>query len=618
MKRVRKLLAVAGVLGAVLAVGGGVARAGEKSFSFPEVTIDAQVLPDGTLALEERRTFDFNGSFSFAFFTIDSTHAPPENIVDFTVRENGDVIDHIPTVEFGSFKAQWNFSAQDEERTFVISYRVLCAVDVYSDAGHLLWQFVGTGWTEPTNLVRVTLRLPEKAVGSPPRAETCPGPVPDVGYELESLGPREVRAWGHGPLNGEVEFVDPQTVEFRVEVLPAGQFVEGSILFPPSVVPLAAQRDEPGFARILAEERGFARETNAFRRRARLESLGSKVLLGAVPAFMLLMVLLARRRDRVRGVPSILQEPPEPSVHPVELALLWSAYRGHLSPKTAYRTQLLHLARTGAIEVSAVGRVTDPEDFQVTLRREPEGDPDKDFTEFLFTGDGHQPVSLKEMNTGGTRGKRLRRWWTDLGEKAKSNVQRIKQGNARLESYLSGAAGIGAAYYGIRLLGGPVGHAVPGGLIAVGFLGWLVSLGFLPPRLPPDLRERFGQWKAFRRFLKTFATLDDAPALAVIVWEQYLVYAVALGVADEVEKQVRALVPEEALAAPWPGAPSGAHGFIWYRTWHTDTPAYAPAAAAAAAGWSSGMGSMSSGGGFGGGFSGGGGGGGGGTGGGAG
>jgi hypothetical protein len=44
-----------------------ISRAVEKDYDFPEVTIDATVLPNGDLQLEETRTFDFrNGPFTYA------------------------------------------------------------------------------------------------------------------------------------------------------------------------------------------------------------------------------------------------------------------------------------------------------------------------------------------------------------------------------------------------------------------------------------------------------------------------------------------------------------------------------------------------------------------------
>ncbi|MGH2724330.1 MAG: DUF2207 family protein [Actinomycetota bacterium] len=609
---------------AVVAVNAPRAQGGSKSYSFPRVAIDATINPDGSLDLVERRTFDFTGPFSFAFFTIESVHAPPARIKGFQISEGGRPVQHVDTVEGGNFTSTWFFDARDERRTFRISYRVECAVDVSVDAAHLLWQFVGTGWTEKTDVVRVAVHVPGRAAGPIRRPAICPAPARRL-PATEPLAPGDVKAWGHGPLNGRVTIADAHTVVFTARDVAPGQFVEGSILMPPEVVPLAADNAGPRRAEVLAEEQRLADEANALRRRHARETLLVKALLGLIPLAMGLLVAIAYRRDRVPGVPPILQEPPE-EAHPVEVALLWSTHRKQLAPKTAYRTQFLHLARAGVIELQPVGAPMRPMDFQIRLRRPADAGLDAEFVEFLFAGDGQGPVSLSEVKDRGTRREELADWWKKVGRKAKGQITAVTKGRSRLESTLVAMLAVGAGVYGywrslgfeegdfaFRGLVGPLGLA----LIPVAALSWLVAARLMPPRLPGRLRERVARWKAFRRFLKRFSTLEDAPALAVIVWERHLVYATALGVADEVEKQVRALVPAGELSEPWPGAPPGDEGWGTYTSWRTSSPAYAPAAAATAVGWSGGWGSSSGGGGGGGGFSGGGGGGGGGTGGGA-
>jgi hypothetical protein len=599
-------------------------RAASKAYFFPRVSIDATINPDGSLDLVERRTFDFTGPFSYAFFTIESVHAPPARIRGFSISEDGEPVQHIDTVEDDDFTSTWYFDARDERRTFRISYRVECAVDVSADAAHLLWQFVGTGWTEGTELARVAVHVPERATGPVRRPDTCPVRERRLSA-TEPLSPGEIKAWGHGPLNGRVALPDPHTVVLTVRDLEPGQFVEGSILMPPEVVPAAADNGGPRRAEVLAEERALADAANSLRRQHDLETILVKALFFLIPVVMALLVVVAYRRDRVPGVPRLLQEPPEDE-HPVEVALLWSTYRKQLAPKTAYRTQFLHLARAGVIELQPVGAPMRPRDFQVRLRRTPDEGLDTEFVEFLFAGDGQVPVSLSDIKHRGTRRRELTDWWTKAGRKAKGQITAVVSGRSRLETNLVVMVAIGSGVYGwwrslgfdegdfaFRGLVGPLALA----LIPVAALSWFVAARLMPPRLPDRLRKRVAGWKAFRRFLKRFSTLPEAPALAVVIWERYLVYATALGVADRVEKQVRALVPAEDLAEPWPGAPPGDQGWSTYHSWRTSSPAYAPAAAATAVGWSSGWGSSSGGGGGGGGFSGGGGGGGGGTGGGA-
>ena len=369
----------------------------EKDYHFPEVTIDATVLANGDLVLEETRTFDFrNGPFTYAYFNVvDPTdiEQPDGRVRDFSIHErlaNGSEVPVKPDYAYHSiatdnFQAQWSYQANDEERTWVFRYRVACAVDVYEDTAHLYWQFIGTGWDKPTDHAVITVHLPERAEGSPaPRTECLPD---EAAAEVAGtpLAAGDVRAFGHGPLNGEVTIVDPQTIRYEVREVPPLSYVEGSILLPREAVPLALETDEPGLDRILQQEQAWAEQANALRERHETERAWVYYLLIGVPVSMVLLIALARLRDQVPEVPELLEQPPEPD--PVQGAILWSAWQGHLSPQNAYRAQLLHLADVGAIELRAEGRVTDPKDL--TIVRKMDGNDlqtaaDQDFLWMLF------------------------------------------------------------------------------------------------------------------------------------------------------------------------------------------------------------------------------------------
>ena len=332
----------------------------EKDYHFPEVAIDARVLPNGDLVLKERRTFDFrNGPFTYAYFNVAD---PNDHLRDFRmseIRDDGTEIPVEPAFAYHSvategFQAQWDYLANDEERTWLFRYRVACAVDVYQDTAHLYWQFIGTGWDKPTDHAVITVHLPGHLATDARRPTECTpdeGVIPDVGQT--PLLPGEVRAFGHGPLNGEVAFADPQTIRYEVNDVPPLSYVEGSILMPTDTVPLAIQQPEDQLQAILDQEAAWAEEANATRARHDAERRWVFILLIATPVTLALFVLMAKVRDRVPEVPEILEQPPEDDA--VNGALLWSAWWGRLSPRNAYRAQILRLARLGAIELRAEG-----------------------------------------------------------------------------------------------------------------------------------------------------------------------------------------------------------------------------------------------------------------------
>src|SRR5918994_6669030 len=401
--------------------------ASSKSYDFPRVRIDATVTPEGSLLLVERRTFDFRGRFSNAEFTIDW---PSGLIEDLTVSEAGERVAAQVVGDDASTTATWAYAARNERRTWTIRYRAECAVRTYRDAAHLLWRFVGR-WGVPTDLVEVTIHLPEAArrVGLRPR--TCPASATTASSPTRPLRDGEIRAWGHGPLDGVGAIPAPDTVTLTVRGLRGDQYVEGSVLAPPEIVPTQRAADRPAYDRILRVERRLADRANEARDRAearaarrperheaeRLAALeqarrerdaaNRSSWIAAIGALLAgaALVLLARRRDRVPGLPTIVREPPE-TVHPVSLAIWWHAYRRMPGTKQAYRAQLLHLASEGIIELRSTGSVTDPDDLAVRLRRLPDEEgPDRDFVKFLFPDEGDDaPVSLSALRTGGSDG----------------------------------------------------------------------------------------------------------------------------------------------------------------------------------------------------------------------
>jgi hypothetical protein len=308
------------------------------------------------------------------------------------------------------------------------------------------------------------------------------------------------------------------------------------------------------------------------------ETVRLVVLVVAIPTVFGLILLVAWWRDRSPDVPRELSEPPE-EIHPVDLAYQWSSFNGHVSPKTAYRAALLQLARTGAIELVAVGTVSDPEDFVLRLLRRPGPGIDADLTDFLFPR-GDETISLNELRVRGVGVDRMKRWWSDVAERGRTVVTRTLTGTYRLEVWASFVLGM----FAVPIVIGSVDpNAFSSGddpLVGLAYLegmaGWAIAALVLPTHLEPTLRARFARWRAFRRYLMRFSSLRDAPAQAVIVWEDYVGYAVALGAGRVVQREIRGLGPWRTLPSPWPGAPHGVDGWTWLTRFHGWAPRRPP------------------------------------------
>ena len=98
---------------------------------------------------------------------------------------------------------------------------------------------------------------------------------------------------------------------------------------------------------------------------------------------------------------------------------------------------------------------------------------------------------------------------------------------------------VGILSYGSRLfltLGTWTG--VVGGLLLGGALLLQAYVSSIERRSKQG-NEDYVRWRAFEKFLKEFTNIKDYPMPGLTIWEHYMVYATAFGIADLVEKQVR-------------------------------------------------------------------------------
>jgi len=157
-----------------------------KSYSIPEVTIEATVRPGGDMVVRETRVFDFSGDFSFAYWdleeagssgievravigpegeyarTDDPGSRPPRT---WSVYGEGSGVVHLEVY----------FRAVDVRLPITIEYVVRDAASKWDDTAELYWKFIGDEWDHGVGRVEIHVTMP-------------PGVEQD-----------EVRAWGHGP-----------------------------------------------------------------------------------------------------------------------------------------------------------------------------------------------------------------------------------------------------------------------------------------------------------------------------------------------------------------------------------------------------------------------------------
>ena len=591
--------------------------AAAKSFSITKIRVDAQVLPNGNVRVTDTRTLDFSGTYHFVYWDLAMKGSSGIVIRDASGPATGDPATTVPYVfdrfvivgmatgdpqsygvreTDGVVRVQLNFEVTDATASFTVEYLLKGAAKKFTDTAQLYWQFIGADTAVESKDVAVTVHLPD-------------GVTKD-----------QVKAWAHGPLWGTVTIQPDASVVMKVDPLPAETFVEGRILFPASALPKAPQQTGAKLKAALAEEQQWADQANRDRWWARVKVVLWGVLGVGFPlaAVVLLLVLYFAfgREPKTRFQAQYLRDLPEPQLPPALVAFIWNM--GSVG-STDVSATLLDLVNRKVIDLERVvvvedGLFKDSEKvtYKLTLhddRLEELLEHERQLCKFLFhqMADGNELVlsELKEI------AKTHRASFAKGFQTWKSKVQKEGEQRGYLDAKADRMAFTASAWAFVAMVAAGA-AAVFGGFwwffagIPVCIVVILVAR--VVKRRSPEAAELHAQYAALERYLKDFGRLDEKPPDAIVLWEQFLVYAVVFGIADQVTKAMTVKVPEvvndPGFRTPyllWWGMPGDRAGLSAFNEIHDSFSSAVSVATSSSSSGSGGGGGFSGGGGGGGG-----------------
>lgn len=541
-----------------------------RSYRVSEVDITAVLRDDGALSVVEDRTFAYSGTYFGAYYTLPlerGQRVREATLTDGSGRPyrpgtcSADGTQEPGTYQIESSGSRWEVTwcypepVTDREETTRLTYEVLGAATRHEDASQLYWKWVGEGWDVPTDALTATVRLPAAAAEAP----------------------EENLIWAHGPLQGEVDQPEPGLVRTAVTGLPANTFVEVRVLMPPDVLAAAASDGDAVREDALSEEQCLAIAADADRARARgeepEEDCDPDAWLAWVGNPLLLVGLLFggggwwtlfRRHGKEYDLPAELAdyERELPSDHAPAL-VGWLLGWGSVSDDALVAT-IMDLAERGHIELTREMRTRDrrllpDKQEEVMVLREvsrPTGAWERDVHELLFDKVGKRKGPITDAE--------LKEWVEDNRESAyewwQSWVSDIKSEAKRLHliepmGWVAASVGIGVA---LIALGVAAAIALRGNwVLAVAVIGvgiWAVAASPLLRRRSQEGRILHHRWERFGAYLRDFSLIKDKTPDYLQMWGRFIVYAVPLGVADQVMRNLDASLSSaemETVAGGW-------------------------------------------------------------------
>ncbi|TVR15818.1 MAG: DUF2207 domain-containing protein [Balneolaceae bacterium] len=189
-----------------------------NDYSIPEITIEVEILDDGTVRFTEHLTYVFDGSFSWA------DHRFPRKgfgeATNISVSEGNESYINNNSESPGTFSVsetdrnliiKWHYSATDTTRTFTISYDLTGALSVGEEWVQFYWNYLASGRSRSTDNLTIQITLPEET------------------------SPETIYAWTRLPAENHSIAVNERGITLTGSDISRGQLVSIRSLFPRSL-----------------------------------------------------------------------------------------------------------------------------------------------------------------------------------------------------------------------------------------------------------------------------------------------------------------------------------------------------------------------------------------------
>ncbi|MGB7604213.1 MAG: DUF2207 domain-containing protein [Lutisporaceae bacterium] len=506
----------------------------DRSYYIDNFLVTATVTENGDMEVEEKITYEFDGAFNGIFRTLESTGSDGiDNITvsmldgktEFVQNESENENTFRVITNGNNQKIQAFSKSKDEQKTFVIRYIVRKPVIKYNDTSELYWKFMGKDTDVVINNFGVVINLPA------------------------SVTKADIKAFAHGPLSGNINIDDNNSVELVVERLRPNNMVEARVLFPAEALNATAKYvNEDALNRILSEEENWAEAANRKRTIARV-FVGVAFLLAFIQLLMIAFIYFKYDKEYKSSFQGTYFRELPYDYSPAVMAVLWNF--GHVTPKEITAT-LMDLVRRRALQLKTENGKKKNQSYTFS-KLETNSAELKQHEQFLINwliddiGNGTE-INLDELHSYTKTVKNAENFkkkydkWVAM-VKAEADTFKFFDGSAASGialGIISGLIGIG---FGVFTL---IAHEnILGFLLLIFTSVILIIYSALVKRRSKVGIEHFSKWKAFRKYLADFSMLKDAEIPAITLWEHYLVYAISLGVAKEVIKQLKVVFRDD-------------------------------------------------------------------------
>jgi uncharacterized membrane protein len=489
-----------------------------KDYSIPQVNIDVTINKDGSANFIEKRTFKLDGSFTFGYYDLPkSGYGRIESFAVYESGKDGKETKLSQEVEENSvnYRVKYFYNANNEEKTFIYRYKLSGLIKAYKDYGEFYWKLQGSGW--------------DKKIGKFESKIKFLTPIDKDAYLV----------WAHGPLWGEITKIDEQTVGLTVKNVPPNTFIEIRILIPINYFENVEIIDASIKNNAISEEKNWALKANAERTAARIALY---IPLAGFIAFLIILWFFYKKYGAEYKRPKnyvYYREIPS-DIPPAVLGYLINF--GDIRTEYIVAT-LMDLIHRKFMDIETI----DEKKKRYLLNRLPNNEQLNEYEEILLNKiifDKSQSTEISELN------KKFNKSPSHYAKLFEDFEEKIGEKSKEYDFFDQVSAGKGNLITGFSIFIGILSLVLGGLFKNPAFYSWIMLVPIYIivgtkaiPRRSVKGKEEYDKWMAFKRYLSDFSNLKEYGPKSVVIWEEYLIYGIILGVSRNVIKALKLYLP---------------------------------------------------------------------------
>lgn len=548
----------------------GTVKSNAGSLYLNKLEFEAQINEDGSMKVIETWNIDITNTNTLykTFKTDSSKYSEIENVTVYELKNRKESL--IKTEEWayhvkkgyyygtenqdGDFEIGWGVRLDNssEKRIYQIEYTVKYVITKYNDYAELYWQFIGKDFEIDAERIYGVIYLPTNVQNE-----------------------NDIKVWGHTEgLNGTINSIDANRVEFYINKFISGRYVEVRTLFPTNQITSTKRiKNTEILDSAVKEETKWADEANKKRERQKWLNENAKKIKMVIYIGINLICVLIWGRKLIKNIkksketqkykPTMdieyFREIPDEKATPGEAYRLMNERVSRYMPQTfgkVFSATILDLTLKGYIEISQSKNEKGKDITKIKILKEADGnlkEEEKYSLDFIKeAGKGKTIFTLKDLeryiqNNPTKTEILLNRSFEETEEQLiKDEIidDEIKDESGKYKIcqafYMFGA--IMVVFSGMIVFSSLIAIAIP----LILFILNAIMCGIIAKKLNVLTQKGVDQqaeWKGLKKYMEDFSLLKEREIPEMAIWERFLVYATAFGIAERVIKQLKIIYP---------------------------------------------------------------------------